>query len=212
MTAYLLWENRKTISKMIAAVAFLFFLPILYIMMLPPLVFGNNGIDAVSEDVLTNPSVISSNIAEAEAAITSLLSEAHSRMISDIQKEAENFGEYEEYSISDAFADQLLYESADLISQFCVSEDDYQEINLNKLKYVLKQHEKNFFDYSVSTSSYEKLDEKTQKNVLITHYHFMVQYVGSDYFADTVFALTEEEKIIAEEYVTNLNLFLQEEL
>lgn len=210
MTAYLLWENRKVIAKVIAAIAFLFFLPILYIMMLPPLLFGNNGMDTVSEDVLTNPSVISSNMTEAEAAISSLLSEAHDGIISDIEKAAENLGEYEEYSISDAFEGQILFESADLISQFCASEKDFQEINLTKLKHVLKQHEKDFFDYSVSTSSYEKPAETTKKDVLITHYHYTVQYVGSDYFADTVFALTEEEKIIAEEYASNLNLFLKE--
>lgn len=211
MTAYLLLENRKVIAKVIAAIAFLFFLPILYIMMLPPLVFGNDGMDAVSEDVLTNPSVISSNMTEAEAAISSLLSAAHDGIISDIEKEAENLGEYEEYSISDAFADHILYETASVISQFCASEEDYQEINLAKLKHVLKQHEKEFFDYSVSAFSYEKQEEQPQKNILITHYHYTVQYVGSEYFADTVFALTEEEKIIAEEYASNLNLLLQEE-
>ena len=211
MTAYLLWENRKVIAKVIAAIAFLFFLPILYIMMLPPLIFGNNGMDAVSEDVLTNPSVISANITEAESAISSLLSAAHDGIISDIEKEAENLGEYEEYSISDAFADHILYETASVISQFCASEEDYQEINLTKLKHVLKQHEKEFFDYSVSLSDYEKTDELTQKNIRITHYHYTVQYIGSAYFADTVFALTEEEKIIAEEYAANLNLLLQEE-
>ena len=211
MTAYLLWENRKVIAKVIAAIAFLFFLPILYIMMLPPLVFGNDGMDAVSGDVLTNPSVISSNMTEAEAAISSLLSEAHDGIISDIEKEVENLGKYEEYSISDAFEGQILFESASVISQFCASEKDYQEINLTKLKHVLKQHEKEFFDYSVSASSYEKQEEQTQKNIRITHYHYTVQYIGSAYFADTVFALTEEEKIIAEEYAANLNLLLQEE-
>jgi len=210
MTAYLLWENRKVIAKVIAAISFLFFLPILYIMMLPPLVFGNDGMDAVSEDVLTNPSVISSNMTEAEAAISSLLSEAHDGIISDIEKAAENLGEYEEYSISDAFTDHILYESTSVISQFCASEEDYQEINLTKLKQVLKQHEKDFFDYSVSISSYEKPDEKTQKNVLITHYHYTVEYIGSDYFADTIFELTDEERTIAKEYAANLDLFLKE--
>lgn len=209
MTAYLLWENRKLIGKIVAA-AFLFFLPILYIMMLPSLIFGSAGMDTVSENVLTNPSVISENIREVESAISDLLADAHDTVLSDIQKEVENLGENEEYSISDVFADHNLYETASVISQFCASEKDYQEINLTKLKHVLKQHEKEFFDYSVSASYYEKPDELTKKNILITHYHYTVQYVGSEYFADTVFALTEEEKIIAEEYASNLNLFLKE--
>ena len=211
MTAYLLWENRKLIGKILAAAAFLFFLPILYIMMLPSLIFGSTGMDTVSENVLTNPSVISENIREIESVISDLLADAHDAVLSEIQKEVENLEKNEEYSISDDFADHNLYETASVISQFCASEENYQEINLTKLKHVLKQHEKEFFDYSVSASSYEKQEEQTKKNIWITHYHYTVQYIGSAYFADTVFALTEEEKIIAEEYAANLNLLLQEE-
>ena len=63
----------------------------------------------------------------------------------------------------------------------------------------------------MTVTAQAKQEEQTQKNILITHYHYTVQYVGSEYFADTVFTLTEEEKMIAEEYAANLNLILQEE-
>lgn len=203
-----LWENRKLIGKILAAAAFLFLLPILYIMMLPTLIFGNDGLDAAPGDVLNNTTVITQNIAETEAAISDILVDVHNEILSDIQKEADNLGDDCDYSISDPFADRIIYESSLVISQFCASENDYQEINLSKLKKILKKNAKKLFSYSVSTSTYEKTDEKTKKKVTITHYTYTVHYAGSEYFADTVFALSANQKATALEYAANLHLFL----
>lgn len=203
-----LWENRKLIGKILAAAAFLFLLPVLYIMMLPTLIFGNDGLDAAPGDVLNNTTVITQNIAETEAAISDILMDVHNEILSDIQKEADNLGDDCDYSISDPFADRIIYESSLVISQFCASENDYQEINLSKLKKILKKNAKKLFSYSVSTSTYEKTDEKTKKKVTITHYTYTVHYAGSEYFADTVFALSANQKATALEYAANLHLFL----
>ena len=40
---------------------------------------------------------------------------------------------------------------------------------------------------------------------------FTVQYAGEDYFANTLFALTDEQKELAKEYAANLNLFLEDQ-
>lgn len=47
-----LWEGRKTVVKIIAIAAFILFLPILYILMLPSLIFGSGGLDSVPDHVL----------------------------------------------------------------------------------------------------------------------------------------------------------------
>ena len=203
-----LWENRKLIGKILAAAAFLFLLPVLYIMMLPTLIFGNDGLDAAPGDVLNNTTVIAQNIAETEAAISDILMDVHNEVLSDIQKDVDNLGDDCDYSISDPFADRIIYESSLVISQFCASENDYQEISLSKLKKILKKNAKKLFSYSVSTSTYEKTDEKTKKKVTITHYTYTVHYAGSEYFADTVFALSANQKATALEYAANLHLFL----
>ena len=191
-----------------ASLLLLFLLPILYIMMLPTLIFSNNGLDTVPENVLTDPTVISANIAETEHVISALLMNAHDTVLSDIQQEINALGANCEYSIMDPFTDSIVYESSMVISQFCASEMDYQQINLSKLKEVLSQNATKLFSYSVSISGYEKIDEKTKKKVEITHYQYTVQYAGSDYFSDTVFNLSNEQKILASEYASNLHLFL----
>ena len=94
-----LWENRKLIGKILAAAAFLFLLPVLYIMMLPTLIFGNDGLDAAPGDVLNNTTVITQNIAETEAAISDILMDVHNEVLSDIQKDVDNLGAITVYRI-----------------------------------------------------------------------------------------------------------------
>lgn len=202
--------NRKLIGMFLGTFAILFFLPVLYILMLPALIFSNDGIASASESVLENPTVITQNIAETEAAISAILTDAHDEILKDVQNEIDSLGDDCEYSVSDPFADHLNYESVLVISQFCASENNFEEIKLSKLKRVLKKNVKNLFGYTVSTSSYETTEEITQKKVTITYYHYSIEYAGSDYFADTVFSLTDHQKITAAEYASNLRLFLND--
>ena len=40
---------------------------------------------------------------------------------------------------------------------------------------------------------------------------FTIQYAGEDYFANTLFALNDDQKELAKEYAANLNLFLEDQ-
>lgn len=64
-----LWENRKMVGKIIAALAALLMLPILFLLMLPSLIFGTDGLDNASGEVLNDTSLIMENIAETENSI-----------------------------------------------------------------------------------------------------------------------------------------------
>ena len=52
MAAAGLWENRKLVGKIIAALAALLMLPVLFLLMLPSLIFGTDGLDNASGEVL----------------------------------------------------------------------------------------------------------------------------------------------------------------
>ena len=95
-----------------------------------------------------------------------------------------------------------------IISQFCASQNDYKEIKLSKLEKTLRKNLKKVFSYSVNTSTYEKEDEATKAKVIVTHYEYVIEYAGSDYFADEVFSLTSEQKKLAEDYALNMQRFL----
>ncbi len=208
MLAARLWENRQTVGKILAATAFLLMLPILFILMLPSLIFGNMGLDTASSDVLRDNARIMENIAEAETSIEAILREKHDALLEEIQREADSLGPDCEYGITDDFSDRIIYESALVISQFCASQDDYREINLPKLERILRDNTDGIFTYSTQVTEYEETDEETGESHTIYHYEYTVEYAGDSFFAGNVFHLTTEQAQTAEDYASNLHLFL----
>ena len=208
MLAAGLWENRKVIGKVLAAFAALLMLPVLFILMLPSLIFGNLGLDDATGDALNDNSVIMENIAEAETSIEAILREKHDALLDDIQREADALGSGCEYGITDDFSDRIIYESALVISQFCASQEDYREINLKKLEKILRDNTDGIFTYTVEVTEYEETDEETGESRTIYHYEYTVEYAGDSYFARDVFRLTDEQAQTAEYYAANLHLFL----
>ena len=208
MLAAGLWENRKVIGKVLAAFAALLMLPVLFILMLPSLIFGSLGLDDATGDALNDNSVIMENIAEAETSIEAILREKHDALLDDIQREADALGSGCEYGITDDFSDRIIYESALVISQFCASQEDYREVNLKKLEKILRDNTDGIFTYTVEVTEYEETDEETGESRTIHHYEYTVEYAGDSYFARDVFRLTDEQAQTAEYYAANLHLFL----
>lgn len=161
MLAAGLWENRKVVGKVLAAIGALLLIPVLFILMLPSLIFGNLGLDTAAGDVLNDNTLIMENIAEAETSIEAILREKHDALLEKIEREADSLGSDCEYGITDDFSDRIIYESALVISQFCASQDDYREISLAKLERILRDNTDGIFTYTVEVTEYEETDEET---------------------------------------------------
>lgn len=194
--------------NILSGLAAIFMIPFLFIMLLPSLVFGTDGLDTASGNVLNDTTLIMENIATTESCIEEILREKHNALLEEILAEAEALDADCEYSITDAFAEQIIYESTLIISQFCASQNDYKEINLTKLKRLLRDHTDDIFSYSTIITSREETDEETNETYTIHHYEYIVEYAGDEYFSDHVFFLTEEQLSFANEYASNLHLFL----
>lgn len=203
-----LWENRKIVLIVLVSLGFLFLLPILFILMLPSLIFGNNGLDDVPDNVLNDNAVIMENIAETETSIEELLREKHDAVLEKIETEASSLGSNTEYNITDDFADRIIYESTLIISQFCASQADYKEINLSRLEAILRAKTDDIFSYSVSVTSREEYDKNNGESTTIYHYEYTVEYAGDTYYRDNVFELTDEQAKTAVQYTSNLYTFL----
>lgn len=203
-----LWENRKIVLIVLVSLGFLFLLPILFILMLPSLIFGNNGLDDVPDNVLNDNTVVMENIAETETAIEEILREKHDAILEKIETEASSLGSNTEYSITDDFADRIIFESTLIISQFSASQTNYKEINLSKLETILCKKADGIFNYSVSVTSREKYDEDTGESTTIYHYEYTVEYAGDTYYRNNVFELTDEQTETAMQYASNLYTFL----
>ncbi len=203
LAAAFIIEHRKVIAKAILAITFVFILPILYMLMLPSLIFGDLSL---SSQALNDNSLIADNISQAETTIARVLSAAHQQIINEINEAIASLGENEIAELVDNYQEQIFFNSTLLISQYCASKEDYQEINLTDLEQVIADNAHGLFSYTITSDSRTEADD-----TITTIYTYTVTYNGDDYFADNIFALDNEQKILAEEYGHNLAIFLDED-
>jgi hypothetical protein len=212
-------ENRDTIKKTAAAITVVLLLPLLFLTMLPGLVFGD-----LSENsgALNSGTLIHENLRAANQAIIEVLRECHDEVLQKIQQEASKVPEGDTVSITDPYAASISINSNLLIAQFCASRESYKEINIRELQRVIRENKDALFSYDVSTETVsmevtagtgaegeagEGGDSEETKTVTFTRHNYVVKYAGDTYFADHVFHLTDQQKELAEGYAENLELF-----
>ncbi len=203
------FRHRCTLAKTGAAVGGVLMLPILFLVMLPGLVFGD-----LSENTgaLTSNTVISENIRASNQAIVEVLQESHDALLAKINAEIARLPEGDTASISDPYASSIIVNANQLIAQFCASQDDYKNINISKLKSLIRENEDGLFSYDVTseTATVEVPAEEENappRKVTFTRHTYTVSYAGDAYFADHVFHLTDKQKKTADSYVENLTMF-----
>ena len=211
-------QNRETFKKAVAVIISVLLIPVLFIVMLPGLVFGN-----LSENTgaLTSNSRINENIRAANEAIVEVLQECHDEVLAEVNAAASRVPENDAVSITDPYAYYISVNANQLIAQFCASKDNYRDINLTELKRVIRANKDGLFTYDVSTETVtmevtvdagaegeagEGTDSQTQ-TVTFTRHNFVINYAGDSYFADHVFHLNDKQKKVADAYAENLTLF-----
>lgn len=214
--------NRHGIAKIIIVIIAILLLPVLFILMLPGLIFGS-----LMEDTgaLNSNTIINDNIRASREAIVEVLEESHADILSEINAAIAKLPEGDTASINDSYTYNISVNANLLISQFCASQDNYENINLRKLKSLIRKNKDGLFSYDVATETVtmevvveggaegENSPEENEnaepqtKTVTFTRHTYTVQYAGDAYFADHVFHLTDEQKKLAQDYAENLTTF-----
>lgn len=214
--------NRHGIAKIIIVIIAILLLPVLFILLLPGLIFGS-----LMEDTgaLNSNTIINDNIRASREAIVEVLEESHADILSEINAAIAKLPEGDTASINDSYTYNISVNANLLISQFCASQDNYENINLRKLKSLIRKNKDGLFSYDVATETVtmevvveggaegenspegnENAEPQT-KTVTFTRHTYTVQYAGDAYFADHVFHLTDEQKKLAQDYAENLTTF-----
>lgn len=198
--------------KLIAIAVLLLMLPILFILMLPALIFGGLG-GGSSQPVLNDNDAIIENMNDITFAVNEVLSEgitdAEDRIALDF---AGTNGD--NYEIVNPYADDMAGNINVFISQYCASKGEtWENISLADLQDVIRQGKENLFSYkrTSETRTVEDDDPNTTDVVETSQelwYIYTLSYNGEGYFADTVFRLSDEQKELATNYAENLSLFL----
>lgn len=157
------WQSRHLILKAILAAAFIMLLPILFILMLPSLIFGGlrrspspDELPDFDFTIMDDNSAIIANIRSIDESVRGILSEAHGAIVEEIGAIIAALPEDDEYEIVDEFNAESALDVHLLISQFSAANDqNYENINLETFTALITQHKSELFSFEVTIEERE---------------------------------------------------------
>ncbi len=201
-------------GKLLAVAAVLLMLPVLYVLMLPSLIFGgltSNG--SPGQPVLNDNTAIVQNVNDIAFAVNEVLGEgiadAEARIALDF---ASTGGDH--YEIVNPYAADMTSNTNSFIAQYCAARgESWDSISLTDMQAILRQGKSHLYSFTRTSEvrTVEDDDEATADVVETkeeTWYIYTLSYNGEGYFADTVFRLSDKQKDLAGSYAENLSLFL----
>ena len=197
-----------------AVVAVLLLLPVLFILMLPSLIFGSlTGSGTSSQPILNDNAAIVQNVSDVAFAVNQVLGEGITDAEARIAQDFAAAGG-DNYEIVNPYAADMTSNTNSFIAQYCAAKgEEWDTISLTDLQAVLRQGKSSLFSYTRTSETRTVEDDDPDTPDVVetkdeTWYIYTLVYNGEGYFADTVFHLTEEQKTLARDYAQNLSLFL----
>ena len=208
------WGARKHIGTIAIVVIVILLLPVLFILMLPSIIFGSlfgGSADPSAEPIMNDNAAIIENTNKIAFAINQILGEG----IDDVkQRIANDFAQAggDSYEIVNPYADDMVSNTNAFIGQYCAAKDeDWENISLSDLEQTLRAEVSDLYTFSRTSETRTVPDDpETEADESGTEiwYIYTIVYRGEDHFADEIFHLTDEQKELAEDYAQNLSLFL----
>ena len=125
------WAGRKHIGKIIAVIAILLLLPVLFLLMLPGLIFGGlvNAFSPADPDtpILNSETAIVENANDITFAINAILGEALDDVMARIEVDFASSGA-DKMEVKNPYSSGLVYNANLIVSQYCAARDEDFEI------------------------------------------------------------------------------------
>lgn len=216
-----LWTHRKAVAAIIAGVLVL---PILFIMLLPSLIFGGltkAGIEGSPDTpILNDNAAVVENINQISQAISDLLEEGQEDVRARIDADFTASGA-DQKEIINPYESSPTYNANRFIAMYCAAKNqDYTSISLKDMEDVIRKAKDALYTFTsteesrTTTVTETNTDPKTGK-VTVTETEvteiwriYTIVYNGEACFEDKIFALSDEQKGLAENYAQNLSVFL----
>ena len=201
-------------KKFLAAAAVLLMLPVLFVLMLPSLIFGGlTSSGSAGQPILNDNATIVQNTNDIAFAVNQILGEGITDAEARIAQDFATTGG-DNYEVINPYASDMSSNVNSFIAQYCAAKGDtWDTISLSDMQTVLRQGKSSLYSYTRTseTRTVEDDDPDTEDVVETkeeTWYIYTLVYNGEGYFADTVFHLTDDQKSLAGDYAQNLSLFL----
>ena len=217
-------RQRTHRKAVIASIAGLLALPLLFIMLLPSLIFG--GLTQAGSEVnpdspiLNDNAAIVENINQISLSISKLLEEGQDNVRARIDTDFASSGA-DQKEIINPYESSPVYNANRFIAMYCAAKNrDYASISLKDMEAMIRKAKDVLYTFTsaeetrTTTVTDTDIDPKTGK-VTVTETEvsevwkiYTIVYNGEAYFEDKIFALSDEQKELAENYAQNLSVFL----
>ena len=202
-------------KKILLALLAILAIPLLFLVMLPTLIFGGTAQNSGDTTILNDQAAITENMNEIAFAVSDLLgsgiADAEQRIADDFAASSAD-----QYEIVNPYEDERINNVNLFISQYCAYRDtDVAAISLEDMKQLLRAGVGELYDYTYEDETREveetALNEDGEEVTAlreVTVRVYTLTYRGEAYFADSIFHLTAEQKTLAQNFAENLSLFL----
>lgn len=209
------WGARKHLGTIAIVLVVFLLLPVLFILMLPSIIFGSlfgdSGADPAAEPIMNNNAVIIENTNEIAFSINHILGEG----IDDVtQRIEDDFSQTDgdNYEIINPYSEDLVSNTNAFIGQYCAAKDeDWKSISLSDLEQTLRAELSDLYTFTRTSETRtipDDPDTEEEESGTELWYIYTIVYQGETHFADEIFHLTDEQKILADNYAQNLSIFL----
>lgn len=210
-----LWGAKHHLAKIVAVIAVLLMLPVLFILMLPSLIFGaifgTGTPDPSAEPIMNDNAAITENVNEIGFAVSQVLGEGIDDVEARIQQDFSGTGG-DNYEIINPYASNFTNNTNAFIGQYCAAKnEDWENISLTDLETTLRNNKGALYTYTRTSETRtipDDPDTEEDESGNETWYIYTIVYQGESYFADEIFHLTADQKELADDYAQNLSLFL----
>ena len=201
-------------KKWIIALAALAMLPVLIIAMLPSIIFGSfSGDGTNSTNAIADDSVLAQNMMDLNTGISTVLSEGLVDVLSRIDTDFAASG-CDSMEVNNPYGSDVVFNANYFISMYCASKDqDVSSISMADMESILRVNEDELYSFTYSDETRYvdgEIDPQTNQpeQVAVCVRVYEVQYNGEAHFQDHVFALSDDQKLLASNYAQNLSILL----
>lgn len=220
-------EAAKASKKWIAVIVALIALPIVIVAMLPSVIFGSllgDGTD--TPNGISDNAALIQNMTDINNGISMILSEGLTDVLDRIEADFAASG-CDGKEINNPFGSDVVFNANAFVSQYCaykdtdaasISQEDMEELlaaNKDKLySFTYTDEEREVTSESSSGASEAETSENgtSEGETFETSYEtirvYTIVYNGEAYFADQVFHLSDDQKLLASQYAQNLTVLL----
>ena len=215
-------SSKKWIIPIIAVIA----LPLVIVAMLPSMIFGSllgDGTD--TPNGISDDTVLVQNMTDINSGISMILSEGLTDVLARIDADFSASG-CDGKEVNNPFGSDVVFNANAFVSQYCAYKDtDVASISQDDLETLLSRNKDKLYSFTFtdelrevvsepetgsdpaaenSSSETTEPAEPTYETIRV----YTISYNGEAYFADQVFQLSDDQKLLASQYAQNLTVLL----